>query len=75
MRYEPQVKAGTSTWAQVAKRFAQRGPGRVELKIWRITEVERYLFLYWAVGSSVSLGWMGAPLVQVTVLSELESGQ
>lgn len=45
-RYEPQVKAGTSTWAQVAKRFAQRGPGRVELKIWRITEVERYLFLY-----------------------------
>lgn len=28
------------------QRFAQRGPGKVELKIWRITEVERYLFLY-----------------------------
>ena len=46
MRYEPQVKAETSTWAQMAKRFAQRGPGRVELKMWRITEVKRYLSLY-----------------------------
>lgn len=37
--------------------------------------MERYLLLHQTVESSVSLGWVGAPLVQGTVWSEIVSGQ